>query len=129
MEMEGDVSLSSGGYVDLHTGDVYGDSATDPAMVGEDAAIDVEEDPGRWLRFDLVGPQDGWQDMADFAQRQREAGLRERLERAIHGAGAFRRFRDLVHDEDLTDQWFAFAADRQLGRAREFLAGRGIRVG
>ena len=106
MEMEGDVSLSSGGYVDLRTGEVYGDSATDPAMVGEDAAIDVEEDPDRWLRFDRIGPRDGWQDMADFAQRQREAGLRERLERAIHGAGAFRRFRDLVHDEGLTDQWY-----------------------
>jgi hypothetical protein len=128
-EMEGDMSFSSGGYVDLHTGDVYDDSATDPAMVGEDAAIDVEEDPGRWLRFDRVGPRDGWQDMADFARRQREAGLRERLERAIQGAGAFRRFRDLVHDEGLADRWFAFAADRRLGRAREFLADGGIRVG
>ena len=44
-------------------------------------------------------------DMADFAQRQREVGLRERLERAIHGTGAFRRFRDLVHDEALAEQW------------------------
>ena len=128
-EMEGDISWSSGGYLDLHTGEVYDDSATDPAMVGEDAAIDVEADPDRWLWFDRVGPRDGWQDMADFAQRLREEGLRERLERAIHGAGAFRRFRDLVHDENLTDQWLAFAADRQLGRAREFLAGQGIRVG
>ena len=66
--------------------------------------------------------------MADFVQRQRAPGLRERLERAIHGAGAFRRFRDFVHDENLTDQWYAFSTDRQLGRAREFLAGRGIRV-
>jgi len=129
LEMEGDVSLSSGGYVDLHTGEVYDDSASDPAIVGEDAAIDVEEDPDRWLRFDRIGSRDGWQDMADFAQRQREAGLRDRLDRAIHGTGAFRRFRDLVHDEDIADQWYAFAADRQLGRAREFLAARGIRVG
>ena len=129
MELEGDASWSSGGYVDLRTGEVYGDSATDPAMVGEDVAIDVEEDPDRWLRFDPIGSRDGWQDMADFAQRQREAGLRERLERAIHGTGAFRRFRDLVHDEDLAEQWYAFAADRQHGRAREFLADDGIRVG
>jgi hypothetical protein len=129
LEMEGDVSWSSGGYVDLHTGEVYGDSATDPAIVGEDAAIDVEQVPDRWLRFDRIGSRDGWQDMADFAQRQREAGLRERLERVIHGTGAFRRFRDLIHDEDLPDQWYTFSADRQLGRARDFLAARGIRVG
>ncbi len=128
-EMEGDVSLSSGGYVDLHTGEVFGDSATDPAIVGEDAAIDMEKDPDRWLRFECIGSRDGWQDMTDFAQRQREAGLRERLERATHGAGAFRRFRDLVQDENLAEQWHAFAADRRLGRAREFLAGGGIRVG
>ena len=66
--------------------------------------------------------------MADFVQRQRDAGLRARLERAIHGAGAFRRFRDAVHDEDLTRQWHAFVSERQLGRARDFLAGAGIRV-
>ena len=129
LELEGDVSVSSGGYVDLHTGEVYGDSASDPTIVGEDAAIDVEEDPDRWLRFDRVGSRDGWQDMADFAQRQRETGLRDRLDRAIHGRGAFRRFRDLVHDANIADQWYAFSVDRQLGRAREFLADRGIRVG
>ncbi|MDF3311659.1 hypothetical protein P3H15_42525 [Rhodococcus sp. T2V] len=43
--------------------------------------------------------------------------------------GAFRRFRDLVHQESLTEQWYAFSTDRQLGRAREFLADQGIRVG
>ncbi len=126
-EMEGDASLSTGSYVDLHTGDVYDD--TDPMTFGEDAAIDVEEDPDRWLRFECAGSRAGWQDMADFARRQRDTGLRERLERAIDGAGAFRRFRDLVHDEDLAEQWYAFSTDRQLGRAREFLAEHGIRVG
>lgn len=127
-ELEGDMSLSTGGYVDLQTGEVYDDAITDPGMVGEDAAIDVDEDPDRWLRFDRTGSRDGWRDMSDFAERQRDAGLRERLERAIHGPGAFRRFRDLVHDEDLAEQWYTFSSDRQLGRAREFLAGEGIRV-
>jgi len=128
-EMEGDGSLSTGGYVELRTGDVYGESATDAVLVGEDVASDVEEEPDRWLRFDSIGSRAGWQDMADFAERQREAGLRERLERAIHGTGAFRRFRDLVHEEGLAEQWYAFSTDRHLGRAREFLAGSGIRVG
>ena len=128
-EMESDGSWSSGGYVDLRTGEVYGESATDAALVGEDVAIDLDEEPDRWLRFDSIGSRAGWQDMADFAQRQRDARLRERLERVIHGTGAFRRFRDLVHDEELAEQWYAFSTDRRLGRAREFLAGGGIRVG
>ncbi|HET7387203.1 MAG TPA: hypothetical protein VFJ19_11140 [Nocardioidaceae bacterium] len=126
--LEGEPLMSTGGYVDLHTGEVYRNDDTDPMMVGEDAAIDVEEEPDRWLPFDSTGSRNGGQDMAAFAERQRGAALRDRLERAIHGKGAFRRFRDVV-DEDLTAQWYAFSADRQLGRARELLAHQGIRVG
>ncbi|RYE41047.1 MAG: hypothetical protein EOP24_38505 [Hyphomicrobiales bacterium] len=126
--LEGDPGMSSGGYLDLHTGQVYDESSTDPMMVGQDAAIDVEAQPDRWLRFDRTGSRDGWHDMAVFAQRQQDADLRERLQRAIEGTGAFGRFRDLVHQESLADQWDAFSTDRQLGRAREFLAAQGIRV-
>ncbi|PBC39084.1 hypothetical protein CJ179_37425 [Rhodococcus sp. ACS1] len=127
--LEGDLGMSTGGYVDLRTGDVYDESSTDPMMVGEDAAVEVEAQPDRWLRFNRTGSRDGWRDMAAFAERHHDAALRERLERAIEGKGAFGRFRDLVHQESLADQWYAFSADRQLGRAREFLAGEGIRVG
>lgn len=128
-ELEGDAELSLGGYVDLHTGEVVDESLTDAAMVGEDAALDVEEDPDRWLWFDKTGSREGWQDMAAFAANQRDPALRERLERAIEGRGAFRRFRDLVHDEGLATRWRAFSQDREMGRARSFLAGAGIRVG
>ncbi|GCE42585.1 hypothetical protein Rhow_006714 [Rhodococcus wratislaviensis] len=128
-ELEGDLTMSGGGYVDLRTGEVVDEGITDPAMVGQHAAVDVEEEPDRWLRFDRTGSRDGWQDMAAFAQRQHDPALRERLERAIEGKGAFGRFRDLVHQESLADQWYAFSTDRQLGRAREFLADQGIRVG
>lgn len=127
--LEGDLGLSTGGYLDLHTGEVYDDSATDPMMVGEDVAINVEEEPERWLRFHSTGSRDGWQDMATVAERQRDGALRQRLERAIEGKGAFRRFRDLVHDEGLAKQWDVVSADRQMGRAREYLADEGIRVG
>lgn len=128
-ELEGDVTYSTGGYLDLHTGEVYDENATDPAMVGDDYAIDVDDEPDRWLRIHRTGSRDGWQDMADFAERQRNHALRERLERSIEGKGAFRRFRDLIHEEGIAEQWYAFSTDRQLGRAREFLADEGIRVG
>lgn len=127
--LDEDTAISTGGYIDLRTGDVYDESSADPMMVGEDAAIDVEEEPDRWLWFDRAGSRDGWHDMAAFVERIRDVGLRERLERAIDGRGAFRRFRDLVHEEGCAQQWRDFSADRQLGRAREFLAGAGIRVG
>ena len=129
VEMEGDPGMSSGGYLDLRTGEVYGDAATDPMMVGEDAAIDVEDEPDRWLHVDRTGSREGWQDMAAFAERQRDDLLQSRMQQAIAGKGAFRRFRDLVHEENLAEAWYAFSADRQLGRARAFLADQGIRVG
>ncbi|WP_068154963.1 UPF0158 family protein [Rhodococcus phenolicus] len=128
-ELEGDPDMSTGGYVDLRTGQVYDAGSTDPMMVGDDAAVDVEAEPDRLLRFDRTDSRDGWHDMAAFAERHQDAALRERLERAIEGKGAFGRFRDLVHQESLAGQWYAFSTDRQLGRAREFLADRGIRVG
>jgi hypothetical protein len=129
IEMEGDAGMSSGGYLDLRTGQVYRDAAADPMIVGEDAAIDVEDDPDRWLHVNRTGSRDGWQDMADFTARQRDQQLRTRMQRAIEGNGAFRRFRDLVHEENLADAWYAFSTDRQLGRARAFLAEQGIHVG
>lgn len=127
--MEGDPGLSTGGYLDLRTGQVYDDSATDPMIVGEDAAVDVEAEPGRWLRLNRTGSRNAWEDMAAFAERQHDEALRERFEGVIEGKGSFGRFRDLVHGENLSEQWYAFSTDRQIGRAREFLADNGIRVG
>jgi len=66
--------------------------------------------------------------MAAFTAGVRAADVRQRLERAIEGRGAFRRFRDAVHDEGLADAWFRYADDRAMGRARQFLADQGIRV-
>ncbi|MEE2056072.1 hypothetical protein [Rhodococcus artemisiae] len=99
IELEGDLEMSTGGYVDLRTGEVFDASSTDPMMVGEDAAVDVEAEPDHWLRFDRADSRDGWHDMAAFTERNHDAALRERLERAIEGNGAFGRFRDLVHQE------------------------------
>ena len=67
--------------------------------------------------------------MADFAARQSDSGLRDRLEQAIEGKGAFRRFRDLVHTEGLAEQWGTFSDDRRYGRVRELLAAEGVRIG
>lgn len=127
--LEAGPDVSTGGYLDLHTGRVYDENSTDPMTVGDDAAIDVDGEPDRWVRFDCTDSRDGWRDMADFAERLHDSTLSERLARAIEGTGAFRRFRDLVHQEGLAEQWDAFSTDRRSGRARALLAGLGIRVG
>jgi hypothetical protein len=127
-ELEGDHDMSLGGFLDLRTGQVYDDADTDPAIVGEDAAIAIDDDPDRWLRIDRTGSRDGWQDMAAFAERHHDTQLRETLLRAIEGKGAFRRSRDLVAEHGLAESWRSFCTDRQHARARAFLAAEGIRV-
>jgi hypothetical protein len=127
--LETDPNLSTGGWLDARTGQVYTDEDTDPAVVGHDAAIDVEQDPDRWLRLNPAGSRQGWEDMAAFAARQHDQTLRARLEQAIQGHGAFARFRDLVHAEGLTEPWSVFSTDRRIGRARDFLADHHLRAG
>ncbi|MGA1826883.1 hypothetical protein [Microbacterium sp.] len=68
--LEGAPELSTGAYLDLRTGAVYGGNETDPMMVGEDAAIDVDKGPDRWIYLAGVGSREGWRDMAAFAERQ-----------------------------------------------------------
>src|SRR5699024_8908339 len=109
--LDTDPVMSTGGYLDLATGDTIPGELTDPAEVGDEYAVDVDADPDRWLRIEPAGSRDGWQDMADFADQQ-ETGLREKLLRAIDGRGAFRRFRDTVADEGLLPRWRTFSTDR-----------------
>ncbi|WP_292834593.1 hypothetical protein [Microbacterium sp.] len=59
--LEGAPELSTGAYLDLRTGAVYGGNETDPMMVGEDAAIDVDKEPDRWIYLAGVGSREGWQ--------------------------------------------------------------------
>lgn len=126
--LEGGFGESSTAYVDLRTGDTFSGAFTDGAIVGEDAAIDVEAEPDRRVWLERAGSRDAWEDMEAFALRQRDPALRDRLIRAIEGTGAFRRFRDLVHDEGLAEQWQIYSDDRRWGRARDALADVGIRV-
>ncbi len=128
MLLEGDSLSNAGGFVDLRTGEVLPAFLTDASEVGKDVAVDVEEEPDRWLVVHCAGSREGWEDMAAFAAGVPDSELRERLEWALEGKGAFRRFRHLIDQESLLKSWYAFSNDRQLGRARQFLADEGIRA-
>lgn len=49
-----------------------------------------------------------WQIMADFAASQNDESIRDRLNKACHGSGAFRRFRSTVDQLGVEKQWFDF---------------------
>jgi Uncharacterised protein family (UPF0158) len=78
---------------------------------------------------ELIGirPLPSWvwyQDMAEFADSISDEQASRRLERAIRGKGAFRRFKDELREEypDLLPVWYEFRDSRAMRRAVEWLA-------
>jgi len=93
------------------------------ADTGIDGQTPVDLDD---LDLVVIDPLPSWvwyQDMADFADgiADERAGLR--LSRAIEGKGAFRRFKDELHQEypDLLPSWQAFRVTRARRRAVQWL--------
>ena len=75
----------------------------------------------------MIDPLPSWvwyQDMADFAAGITGEPAGRRLARAIQGKGAFRRFRNELHEEfpDLLPAWYAFRDARAKRRAVRWLA-------
>lgn len=62
--------------------------------------------------------------MEDFADQISDERAGRRLLRAIQGRGAFRRFKDELHDEypHLVQAWYAFRDTRAQRRAVQWLA-------
>lgn len=108
-------------YIDLETGDIGADeSYTGVPMPDEDNMLVIGAQ---------IGSRAGYADMADFTVSVRDKQVRDRLERALEGKGAFRRFRDEIHRTpgETTEQWYLFSEERRRGRARAWLAHHGIR--
>jgi hypothetical protein len=119
--LEGD-PVQGGGRIDLATGDVWHESPYDDPVDDEDV-----DDDDRWLWVE-ASSHEGWSDMSEFITTVDDPGLAVRLERAIHGRRAFRRFRDeLAEHPDELMRFHLFADERQRGRARRWLAQHGLR--
>jgi uncharacterized protein UPF0158 len=73
--------------------------------------------------IDPLPPYVWYQDMADFAEGISDEAAGRRLARAIQGKGAFRRFKDELHDEypHLLPAWYSFRDARAERRAVEWL--------
>jgi hypothetical protein len=64
--------------------------------------------------------------MASFAATREDETVGRRLSRALHGAGAFRRFKDDVHALGVADQWYAYRDERYRALAMEWCEEHGI---
>ena len=84
--------------------------------------VDLDE-----LDLICIDPLPSWiwyQDMADFGEAITDERAGRRLARAIQGRGAFRRFKDELHEEHpgLLPAWYAFRDVRASRRAVQWLA-------
>jgi hypothetical protein len=126
--LEGD-PMYGGGRVDLATGDVWPAPAVDYAREIGQEDEDESDDPDKWLWVHCEGSRDGYRDMELFIGTVRNPGRADRLEIAISGRGAFRRFKDVLERwPGELERWYAFSAERQHGRARAWLADAGYYV-
>ena len=72
---------------------------------------------------------EGYNDMVAFIETVSNPRLQERLERAIHGKGAFRHFKDvLLDDPKERERPFAFSGERLHQRIRDWLQSEGIEL-
>jgi hypothetical protein len=121
--LEGDPAWG-GGRIDLDTGECR------PALADTEESWDEDEPEGseRWLHVPCNGSRDAYRDMKDFITTLDDQDLARYLGIAIQGPGAFRRFKDMLATSPAQLQrYWLFAAERQCGRARAWLADQGYR--
>jgi hypothetical protein len=95
----------------LLAGDEDSESGDLPDWQGQQAdlvkAIDGDEG-GRFVPLPDKFDVNEWDMMRDFATSQKDDRLAEDLLRAIQGRGAFRYFKDRIHDAGVEKQWYEF---------------------
>jgi hypothetical protein len=126
--LEGD-PLSGDGRVDLNNGEVWPPSAIEYGLESGELDEDAADDPERWLWIHHQGSRAGYRDMVDFVGTVADPGRADRLEIALRGRGAFRRFKDvLARWPGELERWYGFSDERKFGRARAWLAAEGYTV-
>ena len=117
-------------YLDLETGEVRMlsmDRLDDDGDGISDDEIDAGLYAGRLLHVEPLGSKVEYRWMAEFIGTVRDARLRDRLEVALDGRGAFRRFKNVLLDFPAErKRWFAFRDQRLHAAAREWLGEVGI---
>jgi hypothetical protein len=82
---------------------------------------------GRYAAIPKQDSRVGYRDMEEFIWALDDDHLREVLEAAIRGRGAFRRFKDALYRHPQAEaEWFAFRDARERNRMIEWLASHDI---
>jgi Uncharacterised protein family (UPF0158) len=117
-------------YLDLETGEVRMvpiDRLDDDGDGLSKDEIDAGLEAGRLIHVEPLGSKVEYRWRKEFAGTVRDARLRDQLEVALDGRGAFRRFKNVLLDFPAErERWFAFRDERLHATAREWLEELGI---
>ena len=111
-------------YLHFDTGEVIRivDGVADPSMHTR-----IMND-SRYLRVDPVSSREQYRWMERFIATVEEEELRRRLNIAIDGKGAFRRFKDALMSHPVDrERWFAFRSERLRACMESWLVAHGIK--
>ena len=116
-------------YLDMKTGEVV--QSIDEESSGEPDEVEalLESDPERLAFIQREEGSEGWQRMSDFAAQVDEEDLREALQAALEGRGAFGRFRATIgRFPDLREQWETAEWNGNAREAELWLESLGVRA-
>ncbi|MDB9525326.1 UPF0158 family protein [Oscillatoria sp. CS-180] len=120
-------------YLDVKTGQIAMESSDFPSgiLVGEgdfdEETFDLS-DSSRFLPIPMADSREGYRDMEAFINTLENPILKDKLEIAIDGSGAFRRFKNVLIGEPERERWFAFKQQQLRQRIFDWLEVNGIEV-
>lgn len=123
-EALGDASGESSWWYDPATGAV---ELGLPDWMALDDTEEADDPEARGLvPIGFVGSRHAYRDMVAFAAAVGDERAADRLTRALEGRGAFRRFRDTLHEyPDLREHWLVFSRACEDHRAIDWLVDAG----
>lgn len=127
----GSCSFEQEYYLDIRTGEVI--LLIDEKLTGEDESEIREKIKAgynkRYFRFPDASSREGYQDMAAFTEELKDEDLKEKLQIALDGKGAFRRFKDVVlRYPEKREEWFKFKDNRIKERLMEWMKENGLEL-
>ena len=111
-------------YLNLRTGKV--EMSVDPSLAGDigpsEEEIETGLAEGYLIHIEPIESSVEYRWMAEFADSVDDPGLRAKLEVALDGRGAFRRFKNVLADQGAErERWFAFHGRRLREAMEEWL--------
>lgn len=93
----------------------------------EELEDELEENYDKYIRLPTRFEINPYNIMEEFIFSLPEGRLQDKLEQAIQGRKAFRRFKDAVYDAGIEEKWFKYESDSYRSIAIEWCRDNGIR--